>query len=31
MLVEKTEDKLHVVIMKPTKTVDNYYQRIFKL
>ena len=32
MLVEKAEDKLHVVTMKPTgETVDNYYQRIFKL
>ena len=31
MLVEKAEDKLHVVTMKPTKTVDDYYQRIFKL
>ena len=32
MLVEKAEDKLNVVTMKPTgETVDNYYQRIFKL
>ena len=32
MLVKKAEDELHVVTMKPTgKTVDNYYQRIFKL
>ena len=31
MLVEKAEDKLHVVTMKPTKTVDDYYQQIFKL
>ena len=31
MLVEKAEDKLHVVTMKPTETVDDYYQRIFKL
>ena len=32
MLVEKAKDKLHVVTIKPTgETVDNYYQRIFKL
>ena len=31
MLVEKAEDKLHVVTMKPTKTVDKYYQQIFEL
>ena len=32
MLVEKAEDKLHVVTMKPTgETVNDYYQRIFKL
>ena len=32
MLVEKAEDRLHVVTMKPTgETVDDYYQRIFKL
>ena len=32
MLVKKAEDKLHVVTMKPTsETVDNYYQRTFKL
>ena len=32
MLVERAEDKLHVVTMKPTgETVDDYYQRIFKL
>ena len=31
MLVKKAEDELHVVTMKPIKTVDNYYQRIFKL
>ena len=32
MLVEKAKDKLHVLTMKPTgKTVDDYYQRIFKL
>ena len=32
MLVKKAEDKLHVVTMKPTgETVNNYYQRIFKL
>ena len=32
MLVEKAEDKLYVVTMKPTgETVDNYYQCIFKL
>ena len=31
MLVEKAEDELYVVTMKPTKSVDDYYQRIFKL
>ena len=32
MLVEKAEGELHVVTMKPTgETVDDYYQRIFKL
>ena len=31
MLIEKAEDKLHIVTMKPTETVDYYYQRIFKL
>ena len=32
MLVERAEDELHVVTMKPTgETVDDYYQRIFKL
>ena len=31
MLVKKAEDKLHVVTIKPTKTVDDYYQHIFKL
>ena len=32
MLVKRAEDKLHVVTMKPTgETVDDYYQRIFKL
>ena len=32
MLVKKAEDKLHMVTMKPTgETVNNYYQRIFKL
>ena len=32
MLVKKAEDQLHVVTMKPTgETVNNYYQRIFKL
>ena len=32
MLVKKAEDKLQVVTIKPTgETVDDYYQRIFKL
>ena len=31
MLVKKAKDKLYVVTMKPTKIVDDYYQRIFKL
>ena len=32
MLIEKAEDELHVVTMKSTgETVDDYYQRIFKL
>ena len=32
MLVKKAEDELHVVTMKSTgETVDDYYQRIFKL
>ena len=32
MLVKKAEDELYVVTMKSTgKTVDDYYQRIFKL
>ena len=32
MLIKKAEDKLYMVTMKPTgETVNNYYQRIFKL
>ena len=31
MLVKKAEDELHVVTMRPTETVNDYYQRIFKL
>ena len=32
MLVKRAEDELHVVTIKPTGgTVDDYYQRIFKL
>ena len=30
MLVKKAEDKLHVITMKPSESVDDYYQRIFK-
>ena len=31
MLVKKAEDKLHMVTIKPKKSVDDYYQQIFKL
>ena len=31
ILVEKAEDKLHVITMKPSEPVDDYYQQIFKL
>ena len=31
MLTEQAEDKLHTVTMKSNKTVDEYYQQIFKL
>ena len=31
MLVEKAEDELHVITMKSSELVDDYYQRIFKL
>ena len=31
ILVKKTEDKLHVITIKPSELVDDYYQQIFKL
>ena len=31
MLTKQAKDKLHTVTMKSNKTVDKYYQRIFKL
>ena len=31
MLVKKAKDKFYMMTMKPAKTVDDYYQRIFKL